>query len=846
MFWRFGGYANVSTLDTILDKPDLTVEELLEESDLIQELKQQNSKLIDYLRDENVIDRLLWYVLAPVPSSPSQDDNDNNNNDDEVIGGGDKTRSRAGSDVGTPKAGSGTTGTSSGSPSAIGSSTSASIDNFFSKRRKSRSKSFTKPENLEESPEEAQRKKYAFVACEILSSEVWAISDALIENPSSLRDFWGFLKRPPPLDPIQAGYFNKVNEALLDRKTEEMLDFIKSIDNVVSDLVVHVDCPPIMDLLLKMISLEKIEGGQGIVDWLQSRNLIPILLSYLSSEYSSATQTSAGDFLKAIITISANATTQDQSVIGPNELTRQLVSEPCIKNLIANMLRGGSPLTVGVGIIIEVIRKNNSDYDLESQIGPMPRTTDPIYLGTLLRQFANNVSNFMDLILASDRADPNDPNATKKRREVRVAFGEKIEPLGFDRFKTCELMAELLHCSNMALLNERGSEAEVRQRDEERERLKAEGKLTATAADDEDEDAAAIRQAAGDENELGTSVDSAGFHHARVPSSNLSGSPDEIRRLEVQNTTDEEDFEKVNAPLLESSSEKMRAGEREEELGEKKAEQDATVLKKADVDYESGVSGSQGVGGSSNTSKRASLGKTAEQSFLSSEAGITEMVDRLNLEAGGNNGSDMTTEAGENALSLNSPESNKTAIENQNQTLSTSPNTRISLLTQKIKGGEDHIEEKKSNISTSPLGGMGGEPESDRPAPLFQSKESRPRGSDSKDDGGDSNESGTDVSLDQKPPPYTSEVSDGEKTVAEGEVVSDMGERSQSVFLAAPQESEYGPALLYEVDIDGSPVVGDLLKMMFVEHRVVPTILVSIYWIFSLETFPLFAIDQLS
>jgi len=31
----------------------------------------------------------------------------------------------------------------------------------------------------------------------------------------------------------------------------------------------------------------------------------------------------------------------------------------------------------------------------------------------------------------------------------------------------------------------------------------------------------------------------------------------------------------------------------------------------------------------------------------------------------------------------------------------------------------------------------------------------------------------------------------------------------------------------YEVDIDGSPVVGDLLKIQFVEHRVVPTILVS-------------------
>ena len=92
-------------------------------------------------------------------------------------------------------------------------------------------------------------------------------------------------------------------------------------------------------------------------------------MSYLAPDKPLATQTSAGDFLKAIITISANATTQDQTVIGPNELTRQLVSEKCVGELISNMLRGGNPLTVGVGIIIEVIRKNNSDYDLDESYG---------------------------------------------------------------------------------------------------------------------------------------------------------------------------------------------------------------------------------------------------------------------------------------------------------------------------------------------------------------------------------------------------------------------------------------------------------------------------------------------
>ena len=46
MFWRFGGYANISTIDTLLDKPDVTLEELLDESDLIQELNLSAAKTI--------------------------------------------------------------------------------------------------------------------------------------------------------------------------------------------------------------------------------------------------------------------------------------------------------------------------------------------------------------------------------------------------------------------------------------------------------------------------------------------------------------------------------------------------------------------------------------------------------------------------------------------------------------------------------------------------------------------------------------------------------------------------------------------------------------------------------
>lgn len=203
---------------------------------------------------------------------------------------------------------------------------------------------------------------------------------------------------------------------------------------------------------------------------------MPQLLKFLSPEYSAVAQTSSGDFVKAIITISANASQNEQSCIGPNDLTRQLVSETCVKGLIRDMLCGGNPLTVGVGIVIEVIRKNNSDYDPEvGGIDNIPSSRDPIYLGTLLRLFATYVPDFMSLILTQTMVVTNeDGTKTEKKRELKAAYGGTIEPLGFDRFKTCELMAELLHCSNMSLLNDRGAERYVRERDRERDRIWAE------------------------------------------------------------------------------------------------------------------------------------------------------------------------------------------------------------------------------------------------------------------------------------------------------------------------------------------------------------------------------------
>lgn len=219
MFWRFGGYAAVSTIDTILDKPEVTLEELLDESDLIQELKQHNTKLIEYLREDKILEKLLEYVVAPKAASPETEEAE-------------------------------------------------ATEESQKGESKGKDLSVSRPRDAEDDEDEKEKKRnrYAYVSAEVLSSDNWSICEALMENPALLRKFWQFMKLPIPLDPLQASYFTKVNEALLDKKTEEMLYLFKSLDNAVNDMLQHVDSPMVMDLLLKIISLDKQEGGAGIVD----------------------------------------------------------------------------------------------------------------------------------------------------------------------------------------------------------------------------------------------------------------------------------------------------------------------------------------------------------------------------------------------------------------------------------------------------------------------------------------------------------------------------------------------------------------------------------------------------
>lgn len=231
MFWRYGGYTNISPINSLLDKPDVTVEEVLDDSELLHELKQHNSKLIEFIREDHVLKRMLEYIVSPSFLSEDEEDGEKDTG---------KTKARE---------------------EYLEKEADADQQPYRPSRRASSDLDFEGLENAEKS-----RLKYAYIASEVLSAPSWSVIEAMMQSEESLRIFWRFLWDKAPLDALQSSYFYKVNEVLLDQKTPEMLAFVMSLNGIIETMLKHVDNPSVMDLLLKIISLDKPENGLGVTE----------------------------------------------------------------------------------------------------------------------------------------------------------------------------------------------------------------------------------------------------------------------------------------------------------------------------------------------------------------------------------------------------------------------------------------------------------------------------------------------------------------------------------------------------------------------------------------------------
>lgn len=402
-------------------EPNLDVlDELLDDEEMYTELMCSNFQLLIYLKYPQVLEKLIDYVITEHKKTEHKKASSDNEDDDRK----------------EPE--------------------------LFKTDEQQKQEEDEERESGTETEEDAVIRR-ANLAAEVLSADVWQISTALTEKPEILNKLWSVVKEEEPISTEISTYFMKINERLLDTDMTSMINFIKEQQILVDKCLLHITNPPLMDFLLKVISTDKPDESNGVLHKLKQEQFIPKLLKKLGPDCDAATQCAAADFLKAFIAISGNCMDEVASGIGPNELTRELASPKVMKLLIENMLKGGTCLSNGVGIIIELIRKNNSDYDYIQVMHTTlethpPSDRDPIYLGHMLKLFAENIHAFNDILVETTTPI------------LDTSFG-RIEPVGFERFKICELIAELLHCSNMSLLNEKKAPKVIEERDNARKEL---------------------------------------------------------------------------------------------------------------------------------------------------------------------------------------------------------------------------------------------------------------------------------------------------------------------------------------------------------------------------------------
>ncbi|KAH7915316.1 SIT4 phosphatase-associated protein-domain-containing protein [Hygrophoropsis aurantiaca] len=424
MFWRFG-FHNASTIDSLLDKDDVSLEAILDEDDLLQECKSQNTRLIDYFQRVDVLQRLFAYVTGQI-----------------------------------------------------------------------------------EGEEERGRFKYPYVATEVLCSEIWSIVETCVNSSDQLlAPFWETILDRQPEDMktemVMASHFAKINAVFLNKKPAEMLAFIQSQPSVVERLLRHVETPSIVDLLVRIIQLDEHPSGTGVLEWLSSEDLMGRLIDLLSPTNTSDMHTVVSELIKGIISMAAPSpgaglTEGLQNGPASNRFARELAHKSSVSKLVGYILHdfgssdsqmaeegsgfedmtselpnvhsSTSSVVQSISIIIELIRKNNSDYfepylfhtlrnrliqiqqqlqgaenareTLETAMKEMVDRMGVVHLGSVLEIMCERLDVFQKFLL----------HPRCLRGPVSTTVGS-IAPLTFERYRICELYAELLHCSNMALLN---------------------------------------------------------------------------------------------------------------------------------------------------------------------------------------------------------------------------------------------------------------------------------------------------------------------------------------------------------------------------------------------------------
>ncbi|KAJ8919864.1 hypothetical protein NQ315_006393 [Exocentrus adspersus] len=323
--------------------------------------------------------------------------------------------------------------------------------------------------------EERSRFKYPNIACELLTCDVPAINETLAGNEVLLDKLYSFLECDPPLNPLLASFFSKIMGALIAKKTEQVLDFLKAKDTFISLLLKHLGTSAIMDLMLKLMTqVEGVEMRQNILNWLDSQRIMQSLVSLLDPKIDKERHYNVAQLLCDFIRIARDTQRNSTERADPDPLLNSLESTETVTLLLDNALkeeRSESAVVGGIQVLLALldvyqssIPKFNSQNiynstineeasDIEQKQKIIFNTTQAIC--ARMKDFHNillHPPNVQYILIANQVQKLLIPSF--QMPIIVTTFGELNPPLGNTRLQVTKLLATVIAANNEELLTE--------------------------------------------------------------------------------------------------------------------------------------------------------------------------------------------------------------------------------------------------------------------------------------------------------------------------------------------------------------------------------------------------------
>ncbi|GAM19833.1 hypothetical protein SAMD00019534_030080 [Acytostelium subglobosum LB1] len=287
--------------------------------------------------------------------------------------------------------------------------------------------SLSKPEQLnllfeyatiEVAEEGKRRDTYPYIASEILCMDINEVIDAIYKDEKYLAQLYSMLDQPA-INPSLSSNISKVAINFLSRKTVETMTYIKKQDKIIDKFITHLDQSAIVDILLKIITIEEFQGGAGTLEWLEQANLIGGIVAKLDPAFDSDFHENAAFLLSEIV---------ESSGYVESPLIAELGSEQTIQKLYGFMFSEsplGSCFINGLTVMIKLMRKHK---DSSIEVSAPLEKLDPLFKQSVTH------SQTLNELLKKPTSDLTFTTTT----------GPMSPPLGFYRLKIIEFFTELV------------------------------------------------------------------------------------------------------------------------------------------------------------------------------------------------------------------------------------------------------------------------------------------------------------------------------------------------------------------------------------------------------------------